>query len=105
MGRKNSVKRKQRSVTSAGKTFKGNVDITRSGMGFVIVPDLKVDILIRPGDLNTALHGDTVLVRVKNTGGGRRMQGEVIEVLQRKRVEFIGKIQLSKDFAFFVPEM
>jgi ribonuclease R len=105
MGRKNSTKRKQRSGTSAGKTFKGNVDITRSGMGFVIVPDLKVDILIRPGDLNTALHGDTVLVRVKNTGGGRRMQGEVIEVLQRKRIEFVGKIQLSKDFAFFVPEM
>lgn len=105
MGRKNSKKNKQRSNSGAGKTFKGNLDVTRSGMGFVIVPDLKMDILIRPGDFNTALHGDTVLVRIKNTGNGRRMQGEVMEVLQRKRTEFIGHLELSKDFAFFIPEM
>ncbi|MDP4262121.1 MAG: ribonuclease R [Bacteroidota bacterium] len=105
MGRKNAKKVKQRNNTSAGKTLKGNLDVTRSGMGFVIVPDHKVDILIRPGDFNTALHGDTVLVRIKNAGSGRRIQGEVVEVLQRKRVEFIGHIELSKDFAFFIPEM
>jgi ribonuclease R len=105
MGRKNSAKGKPKIGQSAGKTFKGTLDVTRSGMGFVIVPDLKIDILIRQGDFNTALHGDTVLVRIKNTGGGRRMQGEVVEVLQRKRVEFIGRIQMSKDFAFFIPEM
>jgi ribonuclease R len=105
MGRKNAKKVKYRNSAGTGKTFKGNLDVTRSGMGFVIVPDLKVDILIRPGDFNTALHGDTVLVHIKNTGNGRRMQGEVTEVLQRKRVEFIGHLELSKDFAFFVPEM
>ncbi len=105
MGRKNSTKRKPKIGHSAGKTFKGSIDVTRSGMGFVIVPDLKIDILIRPGDFNTALHGDLVLVRVKNTGEGRRMQGEVIEVLSRKRVEFIGHLEVSKDFAFFIPEM
>lgn len=100
------MKRKPRAGGStAGKTFKGNLDITRSGMGFVIVPELKVDILIRPNDFNTALHGDTVMVRVKNTGGGRRMQGEVFEVLHRKRTEFIGHIEMSKDFAFFIADM
>jgi ribonuclease R len=105
MGRKNSTGRKSKSGNVSGKTFKGTLDVTRSGMGFVIVPDMKVDIIIRPGDFNTALHGDTVLVRVKSEGGGRRMQGEVYEILQRKRVEFIGRIELSKDFAFFIPEM
>lgn len=105
MGRKNSKKVKQRNNSGSGNTVKGTLDVTRSGMGFVIVPDLKTDILIRPGDFNTALHGDTVLVRLKNDGGGRRAQGVVVEVVQRKRVEFIGHIQVSKDFAFFVPEM
>src|ERR1700704_1209650 len=105
MGRKNSKKTKQRDNPGAGKTFKGILDVTRSGMGFVIVPDLKIDIMIRPGDFNTALHGDTVIVRVKGDGNGRRMQGEVTEVMQRKRVEFIGHLELSKDFAFFIPEM
>jgi len=105
MGRKNSKKTKHREGAGTGKTFKGHLDVTRSGMGFVIVPDLKIDIMIRPGDFNTGLHGDTVLVRVKGDGSGRRMQGEVMEVLQRKREEFIGHLEISKDFAFFIPEM
>lgn len=79
------------------------LEITRSGMGFVVVPNMETDILIRPNDFSTALHGDTVAVKVKQ-GGGRRMQGEVTEVLERKRTDFIGAIQLSDNFAFFVPE-
>ena len=105
MGRKNARKVKHRNNSGAGKTLKGTLDVTRSGMGFVIVPDLKMDIIVRPGDFNTALHGDTVLVKVKNSGNGRRMQGEVAEVVERKRTEFIGHIELSEDFAFFIPDM
>ncbi len=33
------------------------------------------------------------------------MQGVVAEVLQRKRTEFIGRLEMNKDFAFFIPEM
>lgn len=102
MGRKNSSKKKHKGSGSAGKTFKGTLDITRSGMGFVIVPDMETDILIRPNDFNTAMHGDTVIVRV--SGGGRRLQGEVAEVVERKRREFIGQIQMNETFAFFVAE-
>lgn len=72
-------------------------------MGFVIVPDMETDILIRPNDFNTAMHGDTVIVKVK-PGGGRRLQGNVVEVVERKRKEFIGRIQLNETFAFFVAE-
>lgn len=72
-------------------------------MGFVIVPNQETDILIRPADFNTAMHGDTVLVKIK-PGGGRRLQGEVTEVVERKRVEFIGQLQVSENFAFFVAE-
>lgn len=103
MGRKNTTKKKHKNNSSAGKTFKGVLDITRSGMGFVIVPDMETDILIRPNDFNTAMHGDTVIVRV-HAGGGRRMQGEVIDVLERKRKEFIGQLQMNETFAFFVAE-
>ena len=102
MGKRNSAKKKQKnSPDSAGKTVKGKLDITRSGMGFVIVPEQETDVLIRPADFNTAMHGDTVRVKIKN-GYGRRMQGEVTDVLVRKRTEFIGHLQMNKDFAFFV---
>jgi ribonuclease R len=110
MGRKNSKKKhkeKQRQrPASTGKVFTGMLDITRSGMGFVTIDGMDADILIRPGDFNTALHGDTVSVSVKEMrSSGRRMQGVVKEVLHRKRTEFIGHLQMNKGFAFFIAEM
>ncbi|NCT72969.1 MAG: ribonuclease R [Chitinophagaceae bacterium] len=103
MGRKNNSRKKNKQRGADGKLYKGTLDITRSGMGFVIVPNQETDILIRPADFNTAMHGDTVLVKIK-PGGGRRLQGEVTEVVERKRVEFIGQLQVSENFAFFVAE-
>lgn len=103
MGRKNSSRKKPKHGTGTGKTFKGSLEITRSGMGFVVVKDMETDILIRPGDFNTAMHGDTVIVKTK-AGGGRRMQGEVVEVVTRKRTEFIGHLEMNNGFAFFVAD-
>lgn len=86
--------------------MKGKLEVTRSGMGFVTVEGAEVDILVRPSDFNTALHGDTVQVAIKEQKkDGRRMQGVVREVLQRKRNEFIGRLEMSKGFGFFIPEM
>jgi ribonuclease R len=104
MGRKNSSRKKEKHSATGGKTLKGTLDITRSGMGFVVVPDQEIDILIRPNDFNTAMHGDTVIVKVKS-GNGRRMQGEVVDVLTRKRTEFIGRLQMNNGFAFFIADM
>lgn len=108
MGRKNSKKKKHKEKQrhSQLKSLKGTLEITRSGMGFVTVEGLDADIMIRPADFNTALHGDTVSVTVKEIKtGGRRMQGEIKSVLQRKRTEFIGHLEMNKGFAFFVAEM
>lgn len=108
MGRKNSKKKKQKQKQrhTSAKILKGVLDITRSGMGFVTIEGMEADVLIRPSDFNTALHGDTVRVTVKESfGHGRRIQGVVKEVLQRKRSEFIGHLQMNKGFAFFVAEM
>jgi ribonuclease R len=123
MGRKNSKKparqkggnKKEKQGHSPHQALKGKLDITRSGMGFVTIEGMDVDIIIRPADFNTALHGDTVRVAVKEMkSSGRRMQGVVKEVTQRKRIEFIGHLQMNKarpdgsvgrGFAFFVAEM
>jgi ribonuclease R len=109
MGRKNSKKKnyKERQVhVPSGKVLKGVLDVTRSGMGFVTVEGMDTDLIVRPADFNTALHGDTVRVAIKDMkSSGRRMQGVVKEVLVRKRVEFIGQLQMNKGFAFFVADM
>src|SRR5215211_5361470 len=99
MGRKHEKKpgkKKQREFN----LYKGLLEITRSGMGFVVVPGLETDILVRPNDFNTALHGDTVRVEVNPEKTGKRMQGAVIDVLERKQLEFVGRLQMNKGFAF-----
>ncbi len=108
MGRKNTKKKKDKGKQrqSPGKVLKGVLDITRSGIGYVTIEGMDIDVLIRPGDFHTSLHGDTVRVAIKEMrNNGRRMQGIVKEVLQRKRTEFIGHLQMNKGFAFFVAEM
>src|SRR5215203_7375119 len=106
MGRKNS-KDSRKSGKKKAKNFdeyKGVLEVTRSGMGFVVVPGLETDILVRPNDFNTALHGDTVRVEVNPEKTGKRMQGAVIDVLERKQLEFVGRLQMNKGFAFAVIE-
>ncbi len=100
MGRKEHKKREKK---TGGATYTGTIDITRSGMGFVIIEKMQRDILVRPSDFNKAFHGDKVLVRVTRDGGNR-IEGAVVEVLERKQTEFIGRIEVTRDFAFFIPE-
>ena len=38
-------------------------------MGFVVAKGLERDILVRPTDFNTAMHGDTVRVKITQSKG------------------------------------
>jgi ribonuclease R len=105
MARKNNKKTKTGKKTHSRDTYTGVLEVTRSGVGFVVVEDLHTDILVRPADFNSALHGDKVVVEVKEQREeGKRMQGVVTEVIERKQSEFIGSLQMNKGFAFFIPD-
>jgi ribonuclease R len=107
MGRKNSKKRKDKEKRkhSHDNTLTGTLDISRSGTGFVVVENMPVDILIRPDDLGTALHGDTVKVKVKDgKEKNKRQRGVITQILNRKQTEFVGSLQMNKGFAFFVAD-
>lgn len=110
MGRKNSKKKekkkqKKKLKSSSDNSIKGVLDISRSGMGFVMVEEFETDILVRPDDFNTALHGDTVRIRIKEgRQKGNRQRGVITEVLSRRQLEFIGRLEMNKGFAFFVAD-
>ncbi len=82
----------------------GTLDITRSGIGYVIVEGLEKDIFVRPQHFNQALNGDRVSVKINRHGRSGRMEGEIVQVLERKQSEFIGRIEINKNFAFFIPD-
>jgi ribonuclease R len=82
----------------------GRVDMTNSGNAYVISPDTEEDIIIKAGNLNRALHGDEVKVLLFARTRGRRLEGEVVEIVKRKKMEFVGTVQVNKNFAFLVPD-
>ncbi len=108
MGRKHAKHKekegKKKSSEGRPHDFQGKLEITRSGMGFVVVEGEETDILIRPTDFNTAMHGDNVQVRLKEERGAKRKQGVITRVVERKQSEFIGHLEMNKGFAFFVNE-
>lgn len=97
-------KNKDKKKSSQVEIIKGRLDISRSGMGFVVADGVEKDILVRPNDFNRAFHGDLVRVQVnKGLSKDKRAEGKITEVVERKQTEFIGNIQKSKNFAFFIP--
>lgn len=97
-------KNKDGKKSSQTQVVKGKLDISKSGMGYVIVEGLEKDIMVRPNDFNHAFHGDIVRVQInKGISRDKRQEGKIVEVAERKQKEFIGNIQMSKNFAFFIP--
>ena len=80
----------------------GRVDMTASGSAYIISDETEEDVVVAPKKTLNAMHGDTVKVRVFPKGKGKQ-EGEIMEVLERSKTEFVGTIQVSPRFAFLVP--
>ncbi len=105
MSKAKKSKQKKSAKNIVVATLKGKIEITRSGMGYVIVDNNAIDIMVRPSDMGNALNGDIVRVKItRENGRTGKKEGKVIEVVERRQTEFIGHIQLSDKFAFFVPD-
>lgn len=90
--------------TNASNAYlEGNIELTARGAGFVIVDGQEKDIYIDPKNVNRAMHGDRVKIQITKKGKSRT-EGEVIEVLERERSQFVGTINMHEKFAFLVPD-
>ena len=83
----------------------GKIDMANDGSAFLIADDeFEKDIYIAPRKLRTALHGDKVKLHVYGSSKGKRKEGEVVEIIERAKMEFTGIVKLSQHFAFFIPD-
>jgi ribonuclease R len=84
-------------------TLTGNIDFNQSGNAYVTVENLKDDVFVHAKNVKDALQGDKVLIVTYNFKG-KKMEGSVLEVLERNRTEFVGTFQLvpHKEFGFVV---
>lgn len=88
---------------SSQKLLQGKVDLTTSGNGYILVEELDDDIFIPKHKLNRALHGDTVEVYLNKKGSGKKLEGEIAGILERKKTTYVGIVDKQKAFAFVRP--
>ncbi|MET2986434.1 ribonuclease R [Aureibaculum conchae] len=82
----------------------GILDVTSNKNAYFISDTLEYDAFIPTINLNRGLDGDTVKVYVYKRRNNDRYEGEVIEIIERAKTEFVGVLQMSKNFGFVVPD-
>ncbi len=81
----------------------GRIDFTTSGAAYVITSETEADIYIEKGRTKDALNGDTVKVQLSSFPG-KRKEGVVVQVIERKRTDFVGTAQVGPKSIFVVPD-
>lgn len=86
------------------KEIVGVLDHVSSRFGYVKIDDEQPDVYIKDRDLGSAVDGDTVQIAIFPTRHGEHPEGKVTKVLQRSRNRFVGRVEMSKSFAFMVAD-
>jgi ribonuclease R len=82
----------------------GTLDVTSSGNGYFISDDYEKDIFIPNINLGKGLHNDIVKAYVYKRRSGKKLEADVVEIVERSKTEFVGVLQKNKDFGFVVPD-
>ena len=83
----------------------GSVDMTQHGYAFLVSDDSEEDVFIARNNLKTALDKDLVKVFVyPKRKQSTRVEGEVVEILERARETFVGTVEISRNYAFLLPD-
>lgn len=84
-------------------TRTGRVDMTASGMAYIIADDAvegEKDMIVEPRNTHHAMHGDRVRVAIIGRRRDGRVEGEVVETLEQGKRTFVGRIEISEKYAF-----
>ena len=79
---------------------RGILEVTSSGRGFVICEDLEQDISIPKNGINKAFNGDLVEVYCYKRKNNGSLEGEIVDIIERKKTTFVGILQIEKNYAF-----
>ncbi|MCB0278164.1 MAG: ribonuclease R [Calditrichaeota bacterium] len=85
------------------RQYKGKIQITKSGPGFIKSDEFKDELFVRKSDLGNALNGDIVIFEVV-PGKRNRLEAVVEDVAERARTRFVGTLQKEKGFGFCIPD-
>lgn len=87
-------------IIANNEYLEGIVDMTSRKTGYFVSDQVEDDVFIPFNNLNHALDKDRVKVYIYNRRKGRRPEAEVVEIIERHKTEFVGVIDIQKNFGF-----
>src|SRR5688572_23064351 len=82
----------------------GTVSANRNGDGLLLPDDGTPPVFLAAQQMREVMHGDRVAVRVEGSGYRGRPQGSIVEVLERRTREVVGRLHVEAGVAYLVPD-
>jgi ribonuclease R/exosome complex exonuclease DIS3/RRP44 len=76
--------------------------MAQRGSGYIICDDFEDDVYIASNNINKALHGDEVEFYVYKRRKRGKIEGEITNIIKRAKNEYVGVIQIHKNYAFVI---
>ncbi|MFO8054971.1 MAG: ribonuclease R [Bacteroidales bacterium] len=89
---------------SEKRFIEGEVDMKQTGKAYIISEEVDEDVFIGANNTNHALDKDRVKVFLFPRRKGRKLEGQITEVLERNTSQFVGILEVSSKYAFLVPD-
>lgn len=87
----------------AGLTV-GTVQAHRNGDGWLLPDDGSAQIYLPSQQMREILHGDRVAARIDGPRFRGRAQGSIVEVLERRTKEVVGRLHVESGIAYLTPD-
>ncbi len=97
------VARGKYQLKEKGGTIMGIMELNPKGFGQVVCDEVEEPVFISAANMNHALDGDKVHVRLYARRKNSTPEGEVIEVIERAKTTFVGTVEISQFTAFLIP--
>lgn len=82
----------------------GHVDMKQTGKAYVLCEGFDDDIYIAQGNTGKALNGDYVKVFLFPKRRNRKYEGQIVEVLERHKTQFVGIMDIKHNYSFMLPD-
>ncbi|HUD04348.1 MAG TPA: ribonuclease R [Candidatus Paceibacterota bacterium] len=87
-----------------GTVPEGTIAVSQKGIGYFDHPDFDQSIEIQPENMHSALHGDTVKIKILPEPRWNKKQGEILEVTHRAKIAFVGVLKKDGENFTLVPD-
>ena len=91
-------------LASSMELIKGRIQGNKDGFGFFIPEDGSEDLFLGAREMETLFDGDKVLARVSGVDNRGRKEGTIVEVLQRRFTQIVGRYYHEQGFGVVVPD-